>query len=246
MKSETITRLKQGIGVAGWVLAAVLAIILAMVLTGVRLPFGINHPEATSSSDKPAPAKGRANGESPEERETRLNGTELYNDDTPASKLVKLYTDALAESVKNKDVNACQTGLKNFTAKLNTMPWTVRIDLDEKYSTNDRQIPSSDTFLTTDHIDYACQQATRLDLMSDLKLSSSGQQAVEAIDSDYVTTLKDGPKVCFNVLSKDYRQAVGRSTAADRVMLGLTSLTLPQELTDEQFAILCDYKLPKV
>jgi hypothetical protein len=168
-----------------------------------------------------------------------------YNSGTPASKLAKLYTDALAESVKNKDVNACQTGLKDFGAQLGTMPLEVRTDLDENYSSNDRKIPSTTTYLTADHISYACQQATRLDLMSDLKFSSSGRQAVEAIDSDYVTTLKDGSKVCFDILSKDYYQAVGRSTAADKVMLTLTSLTLPQELTDKQFATVCDYKLPE-
>jgi hypothetical protein len=188
----------------------------------------------------------RSHGEDLKEEAQRLAGVNFYNTETPTSKLARLYADALSKSVEDKDPKACQTGLQNFRQQLNKMPLEVIIGLHEENAERDWQVPTSDTFLDTQHLKYACKQAAKLDLMSDLKLSSSGHQALDAINSDDVILLRkdnpEAPKVCFDILSQDYRQALGRATAADRVMLGLTSLVLPEELSDAQFAVLCDYE----
>ena len=168
------------------------------------------------------------------------NDTPYYNEPTPASKLTDLYTDALSEAVKDKDTKACQAGLENFRKELSKAPMAVIRDIDAANAERNWQVPTYDSFLDTVHTTYACQQATKLDLMSDLAPDTRARNALAIMDSKVVWGISQGSQACVDLLSKDYRYYVQSTSAAGKVMLSLLTLTLPEELTNKQFKMLCE------
>lgn len=173
------------------------------------------------------------------------NDTPFYDAPTPATQLTTLYTDALREAVKNKDTKACQTGLENFRKELSKAPMAVIRDIDSLNDERDWQVPTYFTFLDAAHFKYACQQAAKLRLMSDLVPDTRARNALSIIDNDVVLRLSEGTQKCFDLLSVDYKYYVQNTSIASKVMLALLVLTLPQELSDEQFATLCDHPLDR-
>lgn len=217
--------------------AAFIALIVWLI-QGAPMPGDAHHDgqDAKSSASK------QERKPQPEDRLYRgvRSGIPFYNTDTPAARLTNVYTGALSEAVNNKDVVACQSGLKAFAKKLDQQPASVIIDMQRYNESATWQLPTTVTFLTADHIKYACQLAVKIDRMQDLVPGTRATAALKVIDNDSVTTLRDGSKVCFDLLSVDYRYYVQNATPAGRVMLALTSLILPRELSDQQFNILCD------
>lgn len=171
--------------------------------------------------------------------------TPYYNKPTAGQELTAVYTDALSEAVKNKDSAACQAGLKNFRHELSTAPAAVIKEIEQENTARPWQVPTYLTFLEAPNSKFACDWAKKLDLMGDLVPDTRATQALAIIDSDAVRLVSEGSQKCYDLLSTDYRYYVHNTSAAGKVMLALLTLTLPAELSDEQFATLCNHRLNK-
>jgi len=197
------------------------------------------HANSANGAD---PNKGSLQQGVPPKPSESPDDTPFYNEPSPATELTTLYTNALREAVKKKDTKACQAGLENFRTELSKAPMVVLRDIDAANTQRSWQIPTYDSFLDTVHITYACQQATKLDRMSDNAPDTRAHKAL-AILADITSKQSNGAQKCFDILSTDYRYYVQNTSVAGKVMLSLLVRTLPQEISDKELATLCGHHL---
>lgn len=175
-------------------------------------------------------------------RPSESSDTPYYNDPILADQLTTLYNDALREAVQNKDTKACQAGLENFRKELSKAPMAVIRDLEAANNKRDWKVPTYDSFLDAAHFKYACQQAAKLRLMSDLAPDTRARNALSIL-ADITRKQGNGAQKCFDILSTDYRYYVQNTSVAGKVMLSLLVRTLPQEVSDKELATLCGHQL---